>query len=48
MSTEMCIVCGKYPVSDKETGHCEECRKKAFEDELKAENERFARERGLI
>ena len=41
MSTEMCIVCGKYPVSDQETGHCEECRKLDFRDEMQAENEAY-------
>lgn len=46
--SKMCIVCGKYPVSDKETGHCEECRKLAFHDEMQAWNERFAQGEGLI
>jgi hypothetical protein len=41
MNTEMCMVCGKYPVSDKETGHCEECRKLGFQDEMQAENEAY-------
>ena len=41
MSTEMCIVCGKHPVSDQETGHCEECRKLDFQDEMQAENEAY-------
>jgi hypothetical protein len=46
--SELCIVCGKYPVSNIETGHCEECRKLAFIDDCRAQEERFMQDMGLI